>query len=137
MLEEAALRKPGARLDVPITLGGQTFYLPKPRVRLGLRIGPDGARALDERSDLGAEFDDVLRAYTESLDDPGDNTVLAMFGVAVAMLRANYAIDDADLEGLLTFTPDDPESMKVWQSIIATARGQSPKLSGSGDDPGS
>lgn len=139
MLDEVALRKPGGRFDVEVKLGGQVWHLPKPRVTLGLRRGPDGAREVETRSGFGIEFDDMLRAYEDSLDRPGSGTILAMFDLAAAMLKTNYTLSDDDLESLLAFTPDDPESVATWQLIVATARGQTPdpKATGPGDEPGS
>ena len=112
---------------------GQTWYVPKPW--LELRPGFHDGKAVSAYTVLtyNHEVDDLIQRLAEA-----DNFVMQMSTVATLaawLLQFQYDLTDADLDQLLAYRRNDPDSIAWAKTVIETATGRSgPKVLRAGDD---
>jgi hypothetical protein len=136
MLDEAAKRKPNwsERNSAPVVLAdGQSWWVPKPwlEIRPVFRDGKaDGAYpAYGYSADLNRMIERV--AESELFVDQ----VAAVATLAAHLLQSQYDLSDQDLDQLLAYRRNDPESVEWTRLVIEIATGRSgPKVSSAGGD---
>jgi len=130
MLDEKSLRKPGFSDGYKVTLAdGQDWTFPKPRIRIGPRVGPDGAVTV-KRTAFGPEYDeslDILFGVVEP-ENPGEYTRVK-FEMAVRLLSANYDLTPAQLGELLTYEQGNPVDDERFEQLERVLLGVAPKPS--------
>jgi hypothetical protein len=153
-ISEVTRRREDFLGDAPVTLAdGQTWFLPKPRVRFGPGAAARGFRSVlsltgvDDFQDLVDALDSAARVSQESVAasdaDPGSDRgdgggaaiITAELGIAVAMLRRNYELSDEEVGRLIQFgydAEDDPEGSAMRETFMDLARGVGPKASSGG-----
>jgi hypothetical protein len=129
MFDEGTLRGGGFAGGVPITLGdGREWYLPKPVLMVFFPVIEDERVRLGAQGSFGPEYD----ALIERLDDAEGFAaqLTAAFDVAVDLLSRNYDLKPEHYRRLLPFRPGDEDNGRMWQQIIAVARGFDPGTDG-------
>lgn len=124
MMDEAALRRPDfdETTSVPVVLGdGQAWHLPKPMLWTFIPVVRDGKATAGATGSFGPAYD----ALVERLDDAEEfgAKVEALFDLAIDLLRRNYDIPDDRYARLLPFRPADEANQRMWQEVLAVARG--------------
>jgi hypothetical protein len=121
--------EPGRRLErfrpqsVPVTFGdGSTWFVPPPE----FRICPvfDGGRVIGTLTRFGyrADVDDLVEQLAECDDrDVRVNVVATLAGL---LLGENYTLDDDELDRLLCFHVDKPESWAWLEAVVRIATGR-------------
>lgn len=139
MLDELALRKPGFVEGARVKLGdGQSWSIPRPRLRLVPRKTDDGDVKLASLPKVAAHRQADMDAMLEAADrnaegDPEGfvDWLLARARLATGLLLDNYDLDDAALAALLPieFGDDDGAgaNAEMWAEIDGVLRGRHAK----------
>ena len=113
---------------------GQTWFLPKPRIRFTRSDGDAGFRAVLSVSGLD-RYQGLLDALsqTEEVSEAVRPAVLikAELDVAWALLTHNYDVSEKEFEELVQFSyaaeGEDPQGEEMRDEIMGVAVGRGPK----------
>jgi hypothetical protein len=123
-LDEKALRRPGFREDVPVTLcDGQVWYLPRPRL---VFVPADTEAGYDTEWEWPDYKPMIDRAAAST---SGPEVIGAEFALVRYLLGRNYDLSIDHLRRLVRFDylPDpDPTLAEMREQILAVAAGRVP-----------
>jgi hypothetical protein len=129
MLDERSRRKPGFTPGVAVVLAdGQEWTFPLPRLRVTPRRDGDRYAARVGRVGL-PDYEHWAEVLTGSVMLPPEEEWAVRMGAAATMLEQNYELSEAELEELLVWEADDPESDARWDAIERAILGIRPKAS--------
>jgi len=132
-IDEPSRRRPEFAGDVPVVLcDGQTWHLPKPRIRFRPRSGPDGfeARITTQWSDDYWQKIDKLNTAYESEDSLA--ILSAELDLCCTLLTKNYQLSEDDLGEIFWIDASDPDNAEMRATVLRVAQGLPPKTSGDG-----
>jgi hypothetical protein len=133
-LNEQELRRAEFSDGTRIRLGdGQEWTFPKPWLRIFPRRGNDGKIGLGGGSGWGAEYTELLDAYSETGDEDYIERLTLQVRMACMLLCKNYDLTDRQLESLLPWEPSDEANSAMWRDEIGPLiLGLAPKPSADG-----
>lgn len=133
-IEEMDRRKPGFRGDVEVTLcDGQTWYLPRPRVRFNPVEANGSSVTASAMHSFGPEYMTKVEAWHKCLADEASTMAeyaAVLMDLAVALLRLNYDLTIEEVGSVLWFDfgqPEDTDNVAMREILIGTAMGMVPK----------
>ena len=127
-------RKEDFRADVPVILAdGQTWFLPRPRIRLRPKI-VDGKATIAQENSFGLEYMELVSEYYRTQADEGNwnEWIVASFDLAVSVLLRNYELSPEEIESLIYFDfsePPDPLSREMFETFRDVSLGIQKKTS--------
>jgi hypothetical protein len=125
MLDEEAKRGPdfiGPPNAVGIVFGdGSTWFVPLPWLEYRPVFKNFVATECRQRFTYDRVIDDMLGEICDD-GDAGTLTIAAA-SVAASLLKRQYDLTEPELDGLLCFRPDVPESMTWISDVVKAARG--------------
>lgn len=125
MISEKERRRETGSFDEPVVFAdGQTWFLPRPRVRVRPKIVGGKVEAVRDHT-LGPEYlellEDYYRAQQDETEGAMDRFNAALMGLTIALLRSNYNLTDDELTGLIYFDysyPPDPVNEEFRKSLV-------------------
>lgn len=132
-LDERRLRRPDFRDGPGVELGdGQTWFFPRPWLRLYPVRSADGSVAIGGGFGFDAEYEELAdQLAASSAGDPLRRLEL-QFQMAAALLGKNYDLTGAQLRRLLQADLDDEASRERWRCINDALLARVPKASADG-----
>lgn len=132
-IDEPSRRRPEFAGDVPVVLcDGQTWHLPKPRIRFRPRTGPNGFEA-KPTCQWGDEFWSKIDALATARESDDVSLLIdKQMDLCCSLVLKNYDLAEEDLGELLQFEFGDPDNDAMRDVILRVAQGLPPKTSGDG-----
>jgi hypothetical protein len=125
-LTERARRRPEYRGGAPVVLlDGETWFLPRPRVRFGV-ADADGYTVFLTMPEVDG-YDALYERFQEAESD--HEFVAASLALAKSLITANYDLSTDEVNEVLQFSwdPEDAEAFRVRKEVTAIALGNGPK----------
>ena len=137
---EADHRRPDFIGEIPVVLAdGATWYLKRPRIRVGLRDDQHGKIALTSMVHFGPDYEHRLDALERAqaelvpVDDPSapdptfDAFLAAQFELAAELIRQNYTLFRPEALRLVACDFGDEGEAARMRLMLEVARGIAPK----------
>lgn len=115
---------------------GQTWYLPRPRIGVGLQFDAQGQTSLVSRCPDDPDYEHLFDLYFNS-DNPVA-VIKATLDMAVLLLRRNYELTDEHVAALLVYEPgtaDGQAMMTALQRVTTGMDGAAPEEGVPGPKP--
>jgi hypothetical protein len=132
-LTERERRREGFHGGAPVVLlDGETWYLPRPRVRFGVSDG-DGYTVFVTAPEVDG-YDALIERFEESEGD--HEFVASSLAMAKALILANYDLTTDEVNRVMQFSwdQDDAEAFRIRKDVMAIALGNAPKADAGTED---